>query len=125
MDLLASDGGKAQTVMDWSIILSKAESQLLSIARALIVNFELTIFPEPTLHMNAGTANKVFGVLRELVEKRGIAIDAPVADRQPRTCIITDVADDAPSSKICDHVFSIGEGGISRVNVGAAQPERK
>merc|ERR1712087_85399 len=104
--------------LDWSSVLSLAECQLLSIARALIANFEFLILHKPTAQLTPAASTRVLETLREFVSKRGVVAsdentDQSIHGRQPRTCLITEVSIDP--TRICDRVLALGKHGVEDV----------
>lgn len=99
----------------WADVLSHQEQCLLSIARALISNPEVLIMHQPTLSLSASRSRRVFQVLREFVNFRGVALDSQtLSRRRPRTLIITSCR--AEALEAADTVLMLNRGGgVSRV----------
>jgi len=75
---------------NWIDVFSQTQSQLASLARALITNPEILCIHKPTQVFDDNVAMQVSQVLLEFVEKKGIAQDdAKRHKRRPRTCIIS------------------------------------
>lgn len=78
-------------VHEWSQILSPTQKQLLNLARAFVSNHELICIHKPTELLDRQQAKIIFNLLREFVNKRGIAQDSSSrwSTSRPRTCIFT------------------------------------
>lgn len=70
--------------------LSGGQQQRVAVARALAGEPRLLIADEPTGQLDSGTARQVLGLLRELVDQRGVSV--VVATHDPA---LVDLADDA------------------------------
>merc|ERR1740138_1894761 len=70
--------------------MSGTDLHLLSIARALVMNPEVLVMIKPLGHFNDWLAGRVFALLREFVDKRGVEQPADeFLSRRPRTCFFT------------------------------------
>jgi len=106
---IASD----EPIHDWSNTLSNSECHLLSLARALVVNFEFLIIPKPTLHLNPDAIEKVLSLLVENVTDRGVEMNRTQKHLwEPRTVLISDNSLDQSVTRKCDQVFSITDKGV-------------
>jgi ABC-type multidrug transport system fused ATPase/permease subunit len=75
---------------NWADVFSEGQCQLLSLARAFVMNPEVLCLHKPTVVFDTDMARAVTEILREYVEKKGVAKDDRVLHlRRPRTCIIT------------------------------------
>lgn len=100
------------TVLDWESALSQTECQLLSIARALVANYEVICLHTPTNGLSPEATKNIMCMLKEFVDQRGVEQGhVPFRFRRPRTCIITSSKE--AGLKVCDKVFSVSkENGI-------------
>eukprot|EP00747_Dinoflagellata_sp_TGD_P085127 gnl/TRDRNA2_/TRDRNA2_162772_c0_seq2.p1 gnl/TRDRNA2_/TRDRNA2_162772_c0~~gnl/TRDRNA2_/TRDRNA2_162772_c0_seq2.p1 ORF type:complete len:340 (-),score=65.44 gnl/TRDRNA2_/TRDRNA2_162772_c0_seq2:9-995(-) len=90
----------SEEVQPWKEILSRSQSSLLCIARALIANPEVLIMHKPTEDFDDITSRNILGILQNFVRQKGIHLDATTRRlRRPRTCIIT-------TSKVAGCFFS-------------------
>jgi ABC-type multidrug transport system fused ATPase/permease subunit len=94
----------ATSIENWDEVLSRTQKLLLNVARALIANPEVLVMHSPAVHLDRTNAEKVFTLLREFVDKKGLEQD-PTGwrYRRPRTCVITSNRIDGVH--MSDHVF--------------------
>lgn len=92
---------------DWDEVLSHTECHLLSIARALIANYELLVIHRPCSGLSDAVKSKVMTLLREFVVERGLGLDPSTwHQRTPRTCIMSTVRWGGVA-RHCDAIFFV------------------
>ena len=67
--------GENQSPFNFNSAFSRSERQLLNLARALVVNYELLIIHKPISGLGTGKARQVIDNLQEFVEHRGAVLD--------------------------------------------------
>lgn len=93
-------------VLDWEESLSRTECQLLSLARALIANYEVLCLDRPTSILTTDATTRIMKVLRTFVEFRGVELNYDSASkRRPRTCIMT--TSKVEALEVADAVFAV------------------
>jgi len=101
---------------DWSQVFSTTECQQLSLARALIANPELLCLHKPFQVFDAGACVSVVSLLREFVDKRGIALPDDTNMRGPRTCVCTRA--DSRHIELADQIYRVtAQEGIRMISV--------
>jgi len=105
----------SQDRTSWFQTLSQTQRALLTIARALIANYEVLIMHKPVLVFDEITSRMVLEVFREFVREKGISQDPDTWHlRRPRTCVVT--ASKMMGAQLADKVFRVSAaGGIERV----------
>eukprot|EP00746_Dinoflagellata_sp_MGD_P079517 gnl/MRDRNA2_/MRDRNA2_31803_c0_seq1.p1 gnl/MRDRNA2_/MRDRNA2_31803_c0~~gnl/MRDRNA2_/MRDRNA2_31803_c0_seq1.p1 ORF type:complete len:882 (+),score=131.99 gnl/MRDRNA2_/MRDRNA2_31803_c0_seq1:194-2839(+) len=94
----------SKTVENWDEVLSRTQKLLLSVARALVANPEVLVMHSPAVHLDRTNAEKVFTLLREFVDKKGLEQDPRGwRQRRPRTCVITSNRIDGV--QLADHIL--------------------
>ena len=93
--------------------LTRADRQLISIGRALIMNPEVIVAHKPMALIEKGRQEKVFELLREFVENRGVEMppDEPLSYRRKRTVIFS--CKNKNEAEKMDLLFVVENGGIA------------
>ena len=92
------------------INITRAERQLLSIGRALLLNPEMIVAYKPTALLSDAQSERVMQVIREFVANRGVAMDPnePMILRRKRTFIFSAKIENA--AKHADAVYEARAG---------------
>merc|ERR1712217_155356 len=74
----------------WLQVLSQSQCMLVQIARALLANPDVLLLHKPTLSLNNDEQTRIYQLLREHVDERGICQSRETfLSRRPKTVIIT------------------------------------
>lgn len=94
------------------IKITRADRQLISIGRALVMNPEVIIAHKPTAILNETQADNVLDMFKEFVENRGVFMnpEEPLVKRRRRTLIYS--AKSEKTAVIADMVFCAAGGRI-------------
>jgi len=86
--------------------MSSSERKRFQLARAFIYEPEVLVMHRPVDEMDTDLANKILGIMREYVDKRGL--ESPDASWQrPKTIIFSGGSD--RRHPICDYVWRMSE----------------
>eukprot|EP00747_Dinoflagellata_sp_TGD_P179728 gnl/TRDRNA2_/TRDRNA2_31018_c0_seq1.p1 gnl/TRDRNA2_/TRDRNA2_31018_c0~~gnl/TRDRNA2_/TRDRNA2_31018_c0_seq1.p1 ORF type:complete len:979 (+),score=129.12 gnl/TRDRNA2_/TRDRNA2_31018_c0_seq1:84-3020(+) len=95
-------------ILAWHDVFSRSQVQLLCIARALVANFEVSVFHVPTGGLDDITSNRLLLMLQEYVDEKGVVQnDAEKAFRRPRTCIFS--AAHVEHAKVADEIWLVSQ----------------
>merc|ERR1719271_1553622 len=94
MDLgwLAEAGQLFQKRDEWIHTLSATDMAAIHLARAFIMNPEVLVLNRPTVHFDPGRSSKIYGLIHEFVDQRGVEVggsEEAAARRRPRTCFMS------------------------------------
>jgi len=96
-------------------VLSQAERQQLSLARAFIANTELMCLHKPLVMFTEETREKVLVAFRTYVREKGLVQDLTpkvFSARRPRTLIFTTGIKSKDAEKYCDQIWEISSKGM-------------
>jgi ABC-type multidrug transport system fused ATPase/permease subunit len=97
-------------VLPWAEVLSETQTQLISLARAIIANPDLLCLHKPTQILTSKYATAVMDILREFVDHRGVNEDPEQRRfRRPRTIIMSSKHPEILLR--ADRVYKIGTSG--------------
>lgn len=100
------DAIKDRSPHPWRLILSETHQALLSLARALIANPEVLLLHKPALFLSLPQRLKVFSLLRNYVDQRGLEKEeSEFWFRRPRTCIMSST--NPAGYEVADAVFDV------------------
>eukprot|EP00440_Ansanella_granifera_P030433 gb/GFBE01033063.1/.p1 GENE.gb/GFBE01033063.1/~~gb/GFBE01033063.1/.p1 ORF type:complete len:299 (+),score=50.27 gb/GFBE01033063.1/:1-897(+) len=107
------DALDSRVVLEWESVLSRAECQLVSIARALIANVEFLVLDRPLELLTAHDSSTVLSLLQEFVSQRGLQQDPDTLHlRRPRTCLIC--SNNPLCHAICHRTYELTEKGLKQ-----------
>merc|ERR1712224_695143 len=108
----AGNRHKFDQALDWGDILPLTQRALLNLARAFIANYEILMMHKPTLLLGEDLASRMFNILREFVDHKGVEMGEATVLRRPRTCIISACRIEGITS--ADLVFQVTKSGVFR-----------
>lgn len=73
----------------WSEVFSGAQIKLLSIARALVQNYEVLCIHKPLANLRETDIDRVINSLHNHIRDKGLELTSDIAYRRPRTIIIS------------------------------------
>jgi len=92
--------------LEWNEVISHTQSQLISIARALIFNPEVLCIHKPVQAFDNTVAVAVLAILRQFVKEKGIDQDPETSHfRRPRTVFMTNCS--ILGVQYADHIFHV------------------
>merc|ERR1712032_513820 len=107
------DGADAMRA-PWNDLLLPWQAHLICLARALIANPEVLILHMPVILLDEISAKQVLGVLRDMVDSRGVEQNsATFRLRKPRTVVMT--VSSRSSVEIADRVLYVDKDGSNKV----------
>eukprot|EP00929_Paragymnodinium_shiwhaense_P011924 TRINITY_DN11832_c1_g1_i4.p1 TRINITY_DN11832_c1_g1~~TRINITY_DN11832_c1_g1_i4.p1 ORF type:complete len:290 (-),score=72.52 TRINITY_DN11832_c1_g1_i4:334-1203(-) len=107
---------KSDVVLDWDESLSMSEMVLLSLARSIIIDYELLIIDTPLEHLNDEYSGVVMRALRDFVKLNGLGWpEKTEKSRPPSSCVVSAVRYDHVD--LVDTVYAFGEG-LEKVEKG-------
>merc|ERR1712060_654340 len=86
----------------------------LSIARALVTDYELLVIHRPTSNLSSNAMLPVMELLWEYVQNRGVCMPEEWWLRRPRTCIFSSHIH-GNLAQCCDVCFTVSASGIQKL----------
>jgi len=100
---------------EWQARLSTTDQVLISLARAFIYNAEVLVLHRPTSMLSINSAKRVYALLHENVENRGVGMPASTVKlRRPRTVFVSCVRDFALES--IGTLICVSNGNVQRIS---------
>lgn len=97
--------------VNWAAELSESTLHLLKLVRSLMSSPDVLCVEKPTASLDDTSVDRVLGILREFVRKKGIKCSFPEKCRRPRTLIFT--TERLKAAEFADTCVNVNKQGIA------------